>query len=109
MRLVIDYKTENEQVTRKRIQAGSEDIQLAFYAALLQDDVLRAAYVNVGERGETRTYEQDDVVHLRDELLAGIQSDMARIAQGAPMPALGEGAVCGYCAARGLCRKDSWA
>jgi ATP-dependent helicase/nuclease subunit B len=24
------------------------------------------------------------------------------------MPALGEGAVCDYCAARGLCRKD-WA
>ncbi len=109
VRLVIDYKTENEQTTRKRILAGSEDIQLAFYAALLQDDVLRAAYVNVGERGETRSYEQEDVVHLRDELLEGIQSDMARIAQGAPMPALGEGAVCGYCAARGLCRKDFWA
>ena len=25
-----------------------------------------------------------------------------------PMPALGEGAVCDYCAARGLCRKDFW-
>ena len=109
VRLVIDYKTENEQVTRKRITAGSEDIQLAFYAALLQDDVLRAAYVNVGERGETRTYEQEDVVHLRDELVEGILSDMARIDEGAPMPALGEGAVCGYCAARGLCRKDFWA
>ncbi|QIL79739.1 PD-(D/E)XK nuclease family protein [Diaphorobacter sp. HDW4A] len=109
VRLVIDYKTENEQVTRKRIVAGSEDIQLAFYAALLQDDVLRAAYVNVGERGETRTFEQEDVVHLRDELVAGILSDMARIDDGAQMPALGEGAVCGYCAARGLCRKDFWA
>ncbi len=108
-RLVIDYKTENDQTTRKRLAAGSEDLQLAFYAALLQDDVLRAAYVNVGERGETRMYEQEDVVPLRDELIAGIQHDMARIAAGAPMPALGEGAVCGYCAARGLCRKDFWA
>lgn len=109
VRLVIDYKTENEQVTRRRIVAGSEDIQLAFYAALLQDDVLRAAYVNVGERGETRSFEQEDVVHLRDALVEGILSDMARIEEGAPMPALGEGAVCGYCAARGLCRKDFWA
>ncbi len=109
VRLVIDYKTENEQVTRKRIAAGSEDLQLAFYAALLQDDTLRAAYVNVGERGETRAYEQEDVVELRDELLEGIRHDMQRIAQGAPMQALGEGAVCGYCTARGLCRKDFWA
>ena len=109
LRLVIDYKTENDQTTRNRLSAGSEDLQLAFYAALLQDDVLRAAYVNVGERGETRMYEHEDVVQLRDELVAGIQHDMARIAKGAPMPALGEGAVCGYCTARGLCRKDFWA
>ncbi|WP_319016873.1 RecB family exonuclease [Diaphorobacter aerolatus] len=109
VRLVIDYKTENEQVTRKRVTARSEDLQLAFYAALLQDDVLRAAYVNVGERGETRMFEQDDVVHLRDELIEGVLHDMRRIAEGAAMPALGEGAVCGYCAARGLCRKDFWA
>jgi ATP-dependent helicase/nuclease subunit B len=108
VRMVIDYKTENEQSTRRRIHAGSEDLQLAFYAALLQDDVLRAAYVNVGERGETRSFEQEDVVQLRDELLEGIRHDMQRIAEGAPMQALGEGAVCGYCAARGLCRKDFW-
>jgi ATP-dependent helicase/nuclease subunit B len=34
---------------------------------------------------------------------------MDRIAQGAPLPALGEGMACEYCAARGLCRKDFWA
>ncbi|MBU1817071.1 MAG: PD-(D/E)XK nuclease family protein [Gammaproteobacteria bacterium] len=107
--LVIDYKTENDTVTRKRIGAGAEDTQLAFYAALLSHDTLRAAYVNVGERGETQMHEQDEVVHLRDLLVEGIQHDFERIAAGAPMPALGEGAVCDYCAARGLCRKDFWA
>ena len=106
--LVIDYKTENDTVTRKRIGAGAEDTQLAFYAALLSHDTLRAAYVNVGERGETQMHEQDDVVHLRDLLVEGIQHDFDRIAQGAPLPALGEGAVCDYCTARGLCRKDFW-
>lgn len=106
--LVIDYKTENDAVTRKRLAAGSEDTQLAFYAALLQDDHLRAAYVNVGERGETRTHEQDDVVGLRDQLVEGILHDFERIAEGAPLPALGEGSVCEWCAARGLCRKDFW-
>ena len=31
------------------------------------------------------------------------------IAAGAPLPALGEGSVCEFCAVRGLCRKDYWA
>ncbi|MBY0408642.1 MAG: PD-(D/E)XK nuclease family protein, partial [Burkholderiaceae bacterium] len=106
--LVIDYKTESDAVTKKRISTGAEDTQLAFYGALLSHDTLRAAYVNVGERGETKIYEQTDVVHLRDLLVEGIQDDFARIADGAPLPALGEGMVCDYCAARGLCRKDFW-
>nr|WP_295941401.1 PD-(D/E)XK nuclease family protein [uncultured Acidovorax sp.] len=107
--LVIDYKTESDSVTRQRIKSGAEDTQLPFYAALLHHDTLRAAYVNVGERGETQLHEQDEVVHLRDVLIEGIQHDMARIAAGAPLPALGEGSVCEFCAVRGLCRKDYWA
>mgnify|MGYP002041283974 FL=1 len=107
--LVIDYKTESDSVTRQRIKSGAEDTQLPFYAALLHHDTLRAAYVNVGERGETQLHEQDEVVHLRDVLIEGIQRDMARIAAGAPLPALGEGSVCEFCAVRGLCRKDMWA
>ncbi len=108
MAMVMDYKTESLDVTRKRVKAASEDTQLAFYAALLPDDQLRAAYVNVGERGETRTVEQDDVVAARDALIEGIQHDLQAIADGAPLPALGEGTVCDFCAARGLCRKDMW-
>jgi ATP-dependent helicase/nuclease subunit B len=48
------------------------------------------------------------VVGARDTLVAGLIDDFARIAGGATLPALGEGAVCEYCAARGLCRKDFW-
>jgi ATP-dependent helicase/nuclease subunit B len=107
--LVIDYKTESRQRTADRIKDGAEDTQLAFYAALLPDDSLRAAYLNVGERDGTKLYEQQDVTALRDRLLAGIQSDLQRIADGHAMPALGEGSACDWCAARGLCRKDSWA
>ncbi|MFD1837559.1 PD-(D/E)XK nuclease family protein [Paracidovorax cattleyae] len=106
--MVIDYKTEGESATWRRIAAGTEDTQLAFYAALLGDDTLRALYVNVGERGETRSFEQEDVVALRDQLVEGLLHDFARIAEGDPLPALGEGAVCDYCSARGLCRKDFW-
>ncbi|WP_427912479.1 PD-(D/E)XK nuclease family protein [Ramlibacter sp. MMS24-I3-19] len=107
-RMVIDYKTESLTATTERVKLAHEDTQLAFYAALLDDDTLRAAYVNVGERGATKTVEQPDVVGARDALVEGITSDLERIAQGAALPALGEGRACEFCAARGLCRKDSW-
>ncbi|MGH8805252.1 MAG: RecB family exonuclease, partial [Polaromonas sp.] len=106
--LLIDYKTEPRATTAERIRDGQEDTQLAFYAALMADDTLAAAYVNLGEKEPTRSYEQPDIVGLRDELIDSILSDMARIAQGAVLPALGEGKACDYCAARGLCRKDFW-
>lgn len=106
--LVIDYKTEPRASTAGRIKDALEDTQLAFYAALLGDDTVAAAYVNVGEKDGTKTYDQPDVVPLRDLLLKGIATDMARIADGAPMAAMGEGKACEFCAARGICRKDFW-
>ena len=106
---VIDYKTESSSVSKERVKNPTEDTQLAFYAALVPDDTLRAAYVNVGEKSSgTQTVEQPAVVEARDALVAGIINDFTRIAEGAALPPLGEGAVCDYCAARGLCRKDFW-
>jgi ATP-dependent helicase/nuclease subunit B len=107
-RLVMDYKTESRSTTQARINDAGEDTQLAFYAALLEDDTLAAAYVNLGEKEPTKTYAQAEIVELRDDLIGGILSDMQRIGEGAPLPALGEGKACEYCAARGLCRKDFW-
>jgi ATP-dependent helicase/nuclease subunit B len=107
-RMVLDYKTEALAVSTDRVKLAHEDTQLAFYAALLDDDTLRAAYVNVGERGATKTVEQPDVVGARDALVEGITEDLRRIAEGATLPALGEGRASEFCAARGLCRKDSW-
>ena len=107
-RWVIDYKTEARSTTQERINDAGEDTQLAFYAALLHDDTLAAAYVNLGEKEATKIYSQTEIVDLRDDLIGGILSDMDRIAKGAPLPALGEGKACDFCAARGLCRKDFW-
>ena len=107
-RVVMDYKTEPRSTTQGRIDSAAEDTQLAFYAALLEDDTLAAAYVSLGEKEPTKTFMQPEIVELRDELIGGILSDMARIAEGAPLPALGEGKACDYCSARGLCRKDFW-
>ena len=107
-RVVMDYKTEARATTQARINDAGEDTQLAFYAALLDDDTLAAAYVNLGEKEATKTYAQPEIVDLRDDLIGGILSDMARIAEGQSLLALGEGKACEYCAARGLCRKDFW-
>jgi len=106
--MVMDYKTEARGTSTDRVKQPGEDTQLAFYAALLDDDTLRAAYVNVGERGETKTLEQHAVVEARDLLVQGILDDIRRIGEGDPLMALGEGKVCEFCSARGLCRKDFW-
>ena len=106
--MVLDYKTESPTVTARRIREPLEDTQLAFYAALLPDDTVRAAYVNVSEKDGCKTYEQPEVVEARDALVEGLAHDLQRVSDGAALPALGEGEVCDYCAARGLCRRDFW-
>jgi ATP-dependent helicase/nuclease subunit B len=112
---VIDYKTEARDKTLGRVKQPLEDTQLAFYAALLPDENLRAAYLSISDkRGDsardapTRLIEQPEVLMARERLREGLVRDLARVAAGSPMPALGEGNVCEHCAARGLCRKDFW-
>ena len=62
----------------------------------------------MGERDPASLHEPPDVLLLAGLLHDGIQSDLARIAEGAPLRPLGEGSVCDWCAARGLCRRDFW-
>ena len=106
--LVMDYKTEGLQATRDRMKTPLEDTQLAFYALLLPGQDVQAAYLNVGERGEVRAVAHDSVQEAAHLLAQAIAAELHRIAQGAPLPALGEGRACEFCAARGLCRRDSW-
>lgn len=112
---VIDYKTEGRKTTTDRLKEPLEEVQLAFYAALLPDDTLRAAYLSINDRPgstavdtATKLVEHTEVLDAREHLRAGLSHDMARVAAGHAMPALGEGRVCEFCKARGLCRKDFW-
>ena len=106
--LLIDYKTEPLARTRDRIKAGNEDTQLPFYALLSGADAPRAAYLNLAEREVPSLHELPELPMLAAQLYEGMAHDLARIAAGEPLPALGEGSVCGWCDARGLCRKDFW-
>ncbi|OOG79564.1 hypothetical protein B0E41_23205 [Hydrogenophaga sp. A37] len=108
---VIDYKTEPRDTTRNRVKAPLEDTQIAYYAALLPEETVRAAYLSVTESrdaGATLLVEQAQVIAARDALRDGLVRDLDRVAAGHGMPALGEGKVCDFCVARGLCRKDFW-
>lgn len=111
--LVIDYKTEPRSTTQQRVKNPLEDTQIAFYAALLGEETVRGAYLSITDSRETsgkdpatHWIEQSDLLLAREHLLQGIADDLGRIAQGHALPALGDGKVCDFCAARGLCRKD---
>ena len=105
---LIDYKTEDVAKTKARVKEGSGDTQLPFYALLAGEPGASAAYVNVSERQGTTSHVPPQLPELAVQLHAGIVHDMARMGAGAPLRPLGEGAVCDWCEARGLCRKDFW-
>lgn len=113
--LVIDYKTEPRATTLERVKNPLEDTQIAFYATLLGEgeETVRGAYLSITDSRETdsvntatRWVEQEAIELARDQLVEGLQHDLERVAAGHALPALGEGRVCEFCAARGLCRKD---
>ena len=107
---LIDYKTGSVEKLKETLREPLEDTQLAFYAALVGDDLpVAASYLAVD-----RTRGLIPVVHPRvaDDartLVIGLADEMRRLRAGAGLPALGEGSACDYCQARGLCRRDHWA
>ena len=106
--LILDYKTESPEATRKRIKQPLEDTQMAFYAALHAKNDDAGAYLSFHEREGCKTMAQTHLIPARDALVQGIEDDVERIAGGAVLPALGEGSTCDFCKVRGLCRKDFW-
>lgn len=110
---LIDYKTGSSAALRQKTKQPLEDTQLAFYAGLMAQQseavgALGAAYVTLDDGDAVQTLVHVDVEHSAEQLLQGIAGDLKRLRQGAPLRALGEGAVCETCEARGLCRRDEW-
>ena len=110
---LIDYKTGRAQALREAVARG-EDTQLPFYAALMaaQSEAagdIAAMYLMLDESDSIKAIPHPDVQHSAAALVEGIGHDLARIAAGASLPALGEGRACEFCDARGLCRRDHWA
>ncbi len=109
-RELLDYKTGAAAGLKQKVAQPLEDTQLAFYAALLGgDDKLAAAYLALDDAGAPLHIPHPEVHATAQTMLDALGGEWARLRQGAPLPALGEGRVCETCEARGLCRRDHWA
>jgi len=110
---VMDYKTGSLQSLKKKVSQAQEDTQLAFYALLTlaqsvdAPQALQASYLHIDDRACT-DLPHEDVAESAAQLADAMRHDFERIWLGHGLPALGEGSVCEFCDARGLCRKDHW-
>lgn len=113
-RRLIDYKLKGRKPLQDLVRIPFEDTQLAFYALLLAgaegwpDGGLEAGYLALDGRDGVAWVPHRDVAESAQALQAGLAADIGRLRAGAALPALGEGAACEHCAARGLCRRDFW-
>lgn len=106
---LLDYKTGGAKELKDKLAAPLEDTQLATYALLSgATDDLQAAYLVLDDGKGIAVLPHEQVSETARALRDGLQADLAAIRGGTPLPALGEGRVCDYCEARGLCRKDDW-
>ena len=111
---LIDYKTGSAQTLRSMVKQPQEDTQLAFYAALMAQQSqsagpVGAIYLALDDADGIKTIEHKNVEFTAQQLIDGIGRDLARLRDGAAMPALGVGRACDFCQARALCRRDHWA
>ena len=108
---LIDYKTGHVSGLKDKVRAPLEDTQLAFYAALAgagHSVPLKAIYLAVDGTQRIDEVEHKNVAETAAALVQGLAHDLSRVRAGAGLPALGEGATCDFCAARGVCRRDHW-
>lgn len=115
-RLLLDYKTGSVESLKAKLKRPLEDTQLAVYALLCANDdadqaepaALGAAYLALDDSRGLQMIEHPEVAQTAELLRQGLEADLAELQSGAALPALGEGKACGFCAVRGLCRKDDW-
>lgn len=102
---VLDYKTQEAQVLKRRLAEGGEDVQLACYTLLQGERVSEAAYVALAAEKicEVPLPAARQRAQAEGQRLA---RTVAALRAGAGLPAHGAASVCEWCEMRGLCRKD---
>ena len=105
---LIDYKTGRTDLLKKKVAEPLEDTQLAVYAAL-EPRARSAIYLSLDDPAAPLAIEHPGVADTAAQMLGHLGAELERLRAGAALPALGEGAPCDTCEARGLCRRDHWA
>lgn len=110
---LIDYKARDPATLRAGLKRRGEDIQLPFYGLLLPHRPESAEYLSFGrakddDGGVESVAAPGPFDELIDEVGRRLGADLLRIADGAPLPAIGATSVCRHCEMRGLCRRDHW-
>ncbi len=109
---VIDYKARAYSVLQKKLREPGEDVQLPVYVALAEAAhperaVTEAAYLSI-ERESVKPAAYPDAQAAGQAHVLRLQRVFEQMHAQAPLPAQGIDAVCNYCEARGLCRRDHW-
>lgn len=105
---IVDYKT--GQVPGSRVIAAGEDIQLPFYALVLEQPVKLAHYLELGANKISDRVRLEG--HALQTLMTQVRERLLHMHQavrrGVGLPAWGDDATCAYCPMQGLCRKEMW-
>ncbi len=110
---LIDYKARAADRLAASLRFPGEDVQLPFYGLLLEGAADSAMYLGFerardGDSGIAPVVPTQPFAELSQAVGDRLRRDLQRIADGAPLPAIGAAAVCEYCEMRGLCRRDYW-
>ena len=106
-KLVLDYKTQSEQVLRNKLREPGEDVQLACYA--YAHEAADAAFVSIDNGKVKLVAPKEDMPQLAQLNTERLEQVMAALRNGAGLPANGVDTACAYCEVRGVCRKGEWA
>ena len=115
---VIDYKARSHKAVRASAEDPGEDVQLPLYALAFGPKRTTASYLSFERATERRSgarsvsVAQFAAAEPFDWWVRKVHhrlcDDLARIASGSGLPALGVDPICSHCEMRGLCRRNEW-
>jgi RecB family exonuclease len=118
--VVMDFKTSDPKLLKKRLGPEGNELQLQLYAWLLQaqqfpQPVTAARFVSIRREAVTEVnltpHEGTSIGQLGVQALEWVRSELKEIAGGTSVQARGVDAdaqVCEVCAVRGVCRRDDY-
>jgi len=106
--LIIDYKT-GAAPKQAEVDAG-EAVQLPCYALLQPSMPVAVEYVLLDNKKVSSGSRLDgaSLADLSAGVLDRLETVLAEVAAGTPLPAWGDEDTCKYCEMDGLCRKQAW-